>query len=57
MTDTAKIAIVTGGGGGIGEAVALALAEKGIKIAVADVRPATQEELGHGHVHGPGGAL
>ena len=26
------------------------------EIEVADVRPATQEELGHGHVHGPGGA-
>jgi FKBP-type peptidyl-prolyl cis-trans isomerase SlyD len=26
------------------------------EIAVADLRPATTEELTHGHVHGPGGA-
>jgi FKBP-type peptidyl-prolyl cis-trans isomerase SlyD len=25
-------------------------------IEIVDVRPATQEELNHGHVHGPGGA-
>ncbi len=44
MTDVAKVGIVTGGGGGIGEAVALALARKGIRVAVADVRPAAAEE-------------
>jgi FKBP-type peptidyl-prolyl cis-trans isomerase SlyD len=24
-------------------------------VTVVDVRPATEEELAHGHVHGPGG--
>ena len=41
MTDinlTGKVAIVAGGGGGMGRAMALALVEKGAKIAVFDVR-------------------
>jgi 3-oxoacyl-[acyl-carrier protein] reductase len=35
---TGKVAIVAGGGGGMGRAIALALVEKGAKIAVFDVR-------------------
>ena len=41
MTDinlTGKVAIVAGGGGGMGRAMALALVEKGAKVAVFDVR-------------------
>ncbi|NKB22061.1 MAG: SDR family NAD(P)-dependent oxidoreductase [Alphaproteobacteria bacterium] len=41
MTDinlTGKVAIVAGGGGGMGRAIALALVEKGAKVAVFDVR-------------------
>ena len=29
--------------------------ELNFTVTVADVRPATAEELEHGHVHGPGG--
>jgi 3-oxoacyl-[acyl-carrier protein] reductase len=35
---TGKVAIVAGGGGGMGRAIALALVEKGAKVAVFDVR-------------------
>ena len=41
MTDinlTGKIAIVAGGGGGMGRSIALALIEKGAKVGVFDVR-------------------
>lgn len=41
MTDielTGKVAIVAGGGGGMGRAITLALVEKGAKVAVFDVR-------------------
>ena len=38
MTNEAKVAIVTGAAGGIGEAVALAIARRGARVAMADLR-------------------
>ena len=38
MTNEAKVAIVTGGAGGIGEAAALAIARRGARVAMADLR-------------------
>ena len=49
-----KVAIVTGGGGGMGRVISLALIEKGARVAVFDIRQETVEavveeatELGH----------
>ncbi len=39
MTEERKVAIVTGGAGGIGEATARVLARRGTRVAVADLRP------------------
>lgn len=38
MSDAAKVAIVTGGAGGIGEATARAVAQRGVRVAIADLR-------------------
>ena len=38
MTNEAKVAIVTGAAGGIGEAAARAIARRGARVAVADLR-------------------
>ena len=38
-----KVVVVTGAGGGIGRAIALALAAEGAKVVVADVNLATAE--------------
>ncbi len=42
---TGKVAFVTGGGSGIGRAVALTLAKEGVAVAVADVRKANAEAV------------
>ena len=41
---TGKIAIVTGGGQGIGRAIVLRLAEEGCKVAIFDLKPEVAEE-------------
>ena len=42
MSMLGKIAIVTGGGSGIGEAVSQELARRGATVVVADITPATR---------------
>lgn len=42
---TGRVAIVTGGGGGMGRAISLALVERGAKVAVFDVRQETVESV------------
>jgi 3-oxoacyl-[acyl-carrier protein] reductase len=44
MQNEAKVAIVTGGAGGIGEAAARAIARRNVRVVVADLRPAAAEE-------------
>jgi len=44
MADEAKVAIVTGGAAGIGEAVAQALGQRGVRVAIADVRTEVASE-------------
>ena len=44
MQSEPEVAIVTGGAGGIGEAAARALARRGVRVALADLRPAAAEE-------------
>ena len=39
-----KVALITGGGAGLGRAAALLLAERGARVAVADIRPERVEE-------------
>jgi len=41
---TDQVAIVTGGGGGIGQGIALALAEHGANVVIADIEPARCED-------------
>lgn len=40
-----KVAIVTGGGQGIGRGIALALAKEGAKVAIAELNTKTCEEV------------
>ena len=44
MHSEQEVAIITGGAGGIGEAAARAIASRGARVAVADLRPAAAEE-------------
>jgi len=44
MASEAEVAIVTGGAGGIGEAAARAIGARGVRVAVADLRPSAAEE-------------
>jgi NAD(P)-dependent dehydrogenase (short-subunit alcohol dehydrogenase family) len=44
MASEAEVAIVTGGAGGIGEAVARAIGRRGVRVAVADLRPPAAAE-------------
>jgi 3-oxoacyl-[acyl-carrier protein] reductase len=44
MTTPSKVAIVTGSAGGIGEAAAQAIAQRGVRVAVADLRQSAAEE-------------
>jgi NAD(P)-dependent dehydrogenase (short-subunit alcohol dehydrogenase family) len=44
MAGDGQVAIVTGSAGGIGEAAARAIAERGVRVAVADVRDSAAEE-------------
>ena len=44
MGSEREVAIITGGAGGIGEAAARAIASRGARVAVADLRPAAAEE-------------
>jgi len=47
MSMEGKVALVTGAGEGIGEAVARALAAEGAKIVLTDIRPEVGEEAAH----------
>ena len=44
MNNQSKVAVVTGGAGGIGESVAKALAQRGVQVVIADLRPDAAEE-------------
>jgi 3-oxoacyl-[acyl-carrier protein] reductase len=44
MSSESEVAIVTGGAGGIGEAAARAIARRGARVAIADLRPEAAEE-------------
>ncbi len=44
MNKQDKVAIVTGGAGGIGESVARTLAQRGVQVVIADLRPEAAEE-------------
>jgi 3-oxoacyl-[acyl-carrier protein] reductase len=44
MNSEKEVAIITGGAGGIGEAAARAMAARGVRVALADLRPAAAEE-------------
>ncbi|MEN6469461.1 MAG: SDR family NAD(P)-dependent oxidoreductase [Smithella sp.] len=52
-----KIAIVTGGGNGIGEAVVLRLASEGVKVIVADLNSEAAQKVARAIQAGGGDAL
>lgn len=57
--DTPKVALVTGGGGGIGAAMAKAVAARGIRVAVTDIDGAAAEKVASEikDAHGTGSAI
>ena len=57
MRFTNQVAIVTGGGGEIGRAVALRLAREGAAVAVADIQQANVEQVAAEIIHNNGQAL
>lgn len=52
-----KVAIVTGGGNGIGEAIALRLASEGVNVVVADLNIESAQKVAHAIKAGGGDAL
>lgn len=54
MEVSGTVALITGGGGGIGAGIAEALAEKGAKVAITDIDPARADveaaRIGHGAI-------
>jgi NAD(P)-dependent dehydrogenase (short-subunit alcohol dehydrogenase family) len=44
MASAAQVAIITGGAGGIGEAAARAIGTRGVRVAIADLRPSAAED-------------
>lgn len=52
-----KVAIVTGGGGGIGRATALAFADEGAAVAVVDINPTAAEQTAAEITSGGGAAI
>ena len=44
MNEEARVAVVTGGGSGLGEAISMRLAREGHHVVVADIREASSQE-------------
>lgn len=57
MSETRKVAIVTGAGSGIGKACAIRLSEAGMRVAVTDIRSASAETTAQQIIQAGGQAL